>query len=580
MAQKVTPNVAIVARAFWDAAGSGSFFTRWTVIISFVVSTVLFVPIIGTSTSAYGTGFVVAVITWVMLALPVTGVAVAERRMSNRGARAIVVIATLLAIALSRPFLNDAVLDRLFGETGEGSLVTRMVTNVSVGFVLFGLVAMIVGARRRTRARTERLTVALDRWQAAMNAVDPIEGDGARLIASAAERLHAERDALLAGDIDFEAVRAFSESVRNASHVMEQASTAAPSPTPWSSTPSKITERRATRRPRVEATPWLWVGGVYGAMAAPFVLSATGDLRIVAAAFVALVVIDLLANTVLHRLRPRSERGRTVAFAIVWLVAGVVATVCARLLLPGQGLAVVVPAFALPLSAAFISFAIDAARIDREEEERFTRELAKSAVVLAEASERAAARLRAAAAILHGGVQGRCVIFAALADDHPPTDAEISRFRAETDASLANLGACVVEAPQARAGGFARMLAGWQSLMGLDTYLAESAASLIADSDDGSLLTQVVNEALVNAVKHSGARTARIEVSADRRGELFVRVASPGRLPQPIVRTRSFTGRTLLFQDGPDVVLESMLPADLALHARNDYLRRTAPHPL
>ena len=229
MAQKVTPNVANVARAFWHAAGSGSFFTRWTVVISFVVSTVLFVPIIGTSTSAYGTGFVVAVITWVMLALPVTGVAVAERRMSNRGARAIVVIATLLAIVLSRPFLNDAVLDRLFGETGEGSFVTRMVTNVSVGFVLFGLVAMIVGARRRTRARTERLTVALDRWQAAMNAVDPIEGDGARLIASAAERLHAERDALLAGDIDFEAVRAFSESVRNASHVMEQASTAAPS---------------------------------------------------------------------------------------------------------------------------------------------------------------------------------------------------------------------------------------------------------------------------------------------------------------------------------------------------------------
>ncbi len=87
MAQKVTPNVAIVARAFWDAAGSGNFFTRWTVVISFVVSTVLFVPIIGTSTSAYCTGFVVAVITWVMLALPVTGVAVAERRMSNRGAR-------------------------------------------------------------------------------------------------------------------------------------------------------------------------------------------------------------------------------------------------------------------------------------------------------------------------------------------------------------------------------------------------------------------------------------------------------------------------------------------------------------
>ena len=105
------------------------------------------------------------------------------------------------------------------------------------------------------------------------------------------------------------------------------------------------------------------------------------------------------------------------------------------------------------------------------------------------------------------------------------------------------------------------MLAGWRPLMDLDTRIADAAASAIAQAGGGSVFTEVVNEALLNAVKHSGARAARIEITMGDSDEMFVRVAAPGRLPRAVMQTRSFTGRTLLFQDGDDVVLEAAVPA-------------------
>ncbi len=49
---------------------------------------------------------------------------------------------------------------------------------------------------------------------------------------------------------------------------------------------------------------------------------------------------------------------------------------------------------------------------------------------------------------------------------------------------------------------------------------------------------------------------------------LHVRVASSGALPRAVMPMRPFAGRTLLYQEGDDVVLESMIPAPaLAAHA-------------
>ncbi len=94
------------------------------------------------------------------------------------------------------------------------------------------------------------------------------------------------------------------------------------------------------------------------------------------------------------------------------------------------------------------------------------------------------------------------------------------------------------------------------------------AVAAVERSEAAPIVTEVVNEALVNAVKHSGARAARIEITTGADGVLHVRVASSGALPRAVMPMRPFAGRTLLYQEGDDVVLESMIPAPaLAAHA-------------
>ena len=58
-----------------------------------------------------------------------------------------------------------------------------------------------------------------------------------------------------------------------------------------------------------------------------------------------------------------------------------------------------------------------------------------------------------------------------------------------------------------------------------------------------------------------GVRAARIDITTDEQGALHVRVASAGILPRTVMPTRSFGGRTVLYQEGSDVVLESLVPA-------------------
>jgi signal transduction histidine kinase len=73
-----------------------------------------------------------------------------------------------------------------------------------------------------------------------------------------------------------------------------------------------------------------------------------------------------------------------------------------------------------------------------------------------------------------------------------------------------------------------------------------------------------VGEGFVNAVKHSAARTVRLSVTGGP-GAVTVAVSSPGQLGAvrtPGLGLASFGDRARLRQDGEDVVLEVIVPAD------------------
>ncbi|EPD86408.1 hypothetical protein HMPREF1529_00460 [Microbacterium sp. oral taxon 186 str. F0373] len=560
------PRAVNVVPAYWDTAGSGRFFTRWSAVASLPVSTLLLVPVVQGTRDGYVQGIAAALLSWVVLALPVLVVAGAERRMRDHRSRAILVAVTLLVVAIVRPILNETFVHVLFGGRSGGVWAARIGTNIIVAFGLFTLVAIITTQYQQTRATADRLAHALGRLEAATGQVVTDDRDARLVIRGIVAELRAERDAMLARDVDFDAVRDFSERVRAASHRLEEmAAGSAPVPALWA--PLSRTARRRHGLERLQPTPLLWVGALYLLMSAPYLLT-VGDVFDVVIAGVAIFLLDLAAGAVLRALPGDVRRGRGAIFLLVWMLAGMTAAVVGRLLLPDTGALMIIPVFAMPLAAIVLSLAIDTYRWARTDEVDATRELARAAVDFADRVRRAQAPLHHAASTLHGRVQGRCVIFAARVDEHAPTADDIAQFRLETDRALDEVLIPAGTSEIDTVGALRRMLAGWEPIMALETRIDDAAASAVDGADAAPIVSEVVNEALVNAVKHSGARAARIDISTDAGGDLHVRVASAGELPRAVMPIRPFAGRTLLYQDGAEVVLESTLPATLiAAHA-------------
>lgn len=555
-----------VVSAYWDAAGSGRFFTRWSAIVSLPIATLLLVPVVDGRPDGYGQGVAAAAMAWTLLALPVLAVAAAERRMRDHRARGILVTTTLVAVALVRPVLNEMLVGIVFHGHSNGVWLARTGTNLVVAFGLFSLIAIITTEYSQTRATVDRLAHALGRLDAASQQVLNDERDARLVVRGMVAELRTERDAMLAGTVDFDAVRDFSERVRTASHRLEELAAASPPvPALWTPRPLSAARRRGVER--LQPTPLLWVGVLYLFMCAPFLVTLPDVVGVLAAA-VAVVLVDLAAGAVLRALPTAAPRTRGIAFLLVWILAGAATTAVGHLLLPDTGAIMLIPLVAMPLAAIVLALAIDTRRRAREEAARSTVELARAAGEFADRTRRAQLPLLQAASTLHGRVQGRCVIFAAHVDENAPTAREIARFRSETDRALDEVVAPVRAAEIESGGELRRMLAGWEPIMHLDTRIDDGAVAAVERSEAAPIVTEVVNEALVNAVKHSGARAARIEITTGADGVLHVRVASSGALPRAVMPMRPFAGRTLLYQEGDDVVLESMIPAPaLAAHA-------------
>lgn len=536
---------------------SGEYFTRWSLLMSFAVGTFVSVPSVGIPTfEGYLRGVAVAAIGWIPLAALGLLAAFAERRLAtSAGERVAVVVTTLVGFSVVRPFLNDAVSWALFALSTGGNWATRIATNIVTAFLLFTVCAIAVTSHRRLRATTRRLRSASALMRVSTAEAVHLQETVPTVLSQIADDLTRHRDRLLSGTVDYDAVRDYSTRVRSASHRLDELTQWPPDDDPLDVDLDDA--RRLPALARLSTTPPLTVGMTYVAATIPFGL-AHGGPSVVAAAVAACAALDLAAGFVTRRARRLGVRVRGLLFLATWSVVGVGVMALTYALLPDVGALGLVPLAALPLTAAIISMSVDAYRRARTEEVRATSVLRTAARTLAASTEAARAPLRRASDLLHGRLQSKCVILAAHVDENPADAATLENFRAQTDDVLDELrtgaSAAVEESIE-------DLVEAWSVVMDVRVGAEPETRAAFDDPAIGEEASRLVNEALVNAVKHSGAREATVEMvrTGDR---LRLRVSSPGTLPRrPLTPPTSEglgtrTPGTRLRQVGDQVILE------------------------
>ncbi|KAA9084099.1 sensor histidine kinase [Microbacterium radiodurans] len=547
-------------RVWWSAVVGGAFYTRWSALVSLIVAGVFSVPSIGApSGEGYLRGVVVAVVGWVVLALVIVPVAIAERRVRSAAGRAALVLGGLVVVAASRAGVNDAISGALFGLPTGGSMIARGVTNLVTALALFSIVAIITTRHSARQRAARRLDEASARLTAA-RARSGLDAAAARDdLAAVVAGLRSSREDLLEGDPDFDAVRAYADEVRAASHRLDARSrrrrTAPDTPVPRR-------PERVPGRERLVPPPWLTVGPLYAVACAPFAAAAGGP-GVAAAGLGASVVVDALAGVLLRAGRRVRGARRTsavspVVFGAVWIGAGLAMLGVTFALLPDIGSLGFVPVLAVPVVALLVSLCRDALHRARDEESRASAGVARIASDGAADEWAAAAPFRRATELLHGGVQGKCVVFAALVDERAPATSEVAAFRRATDAVfddiLAPPSADLIAARAVDA--LDALLRAWHAAVSITRVVDPSARAGLARTDVADAVVTIVTEGLVNAVKHSGARSATVAVAGVGEDALRVRVESPGTLA-PASPAGLGSAAARIFQEGDRVVLEA-----------------------
>lgn len=542
-----------VARVIAGTFVSGEYFSRWSLVLAFLVGTFLSVPSVGEpSLLGYAKGVLVAALGFLPLAALGAFGGMAERRLHSPTLRVAIIIAALLAISVARPFLNDAISLGLFAVETGGNWTTRITTNVVTSFVLLTLCAVAVSHHRQLRATTTRLRVAGGRMRARVAHADDLLAGIPDLLLSTSADLRFHRDRLLDGPLTYETVRAYSDRVRTASHRLDAHHRTDPA------TRGLVAQvpNAVPLLGRLGPTPPLTVCLTYVAATLPFGI-AHGGTAVILISLVVAVSLDLAAGAVVRRTRHLPPGLRGAVFLASWLLAGVGILGLTYSQVPQVGTLGLVPLIGVPLIAVTISVSVDAYRRAHTEETRAAARLRDTAVELAAVVEAARIPAQAAVDLLHGRLQGRCVIFAARVDDDRLDTAAIAAFRTETDEILDQL-ARRATGTDADGESIDDLLLAWSAVMHVDAAVDEAARAAMASTHAREAAVRLVNEALVNAVKHSAARAASIHISHDG-SAIRVRVASAGSLG---ASTRGLGGRdagTTMRQVGDEVVLEGLV---------------------
>lgn len=545
----------------------GAYFTRWSLILALAVGVLLSVPSVGSpSLSGYLRGVAVAALGSPVLIVIGVYAAWAERRLTNHAARAAVVVAAIVAVSGIRPFVNDAISTIVFATSTGGNWATRITTNLISCFALFTVCAVAITYHRRLRATTERLQLAGVQMRAGIAEARRLRDEATAARLRLVDELRASRDELLAAEVTYDRVRDYSNRVRAASHHLDALPTA-----PAPASPESVAVGESRRIPvlgRLGRTPPLTVGLTYVAATLPFGL-AHGGPSVAGIAILACAAIDLVAGGILRatlRLRPRL---RGILFLLVWTAAGAGVLALTFTLIPDVGSLGLVPLVGVPLIAVVISLSVDAYRRAQAEEKRATTVLLESARRLAAEVDTTDAPLQRAIEVLHGRLQGRCVILAAHVDENVADARTLAVFREQTDAILDEVRSGHAP-PAGDVEEIDDLVRAWSVVMGVSLTVRDDAREGLDSPAIAESIRGLVNEGFVNAVKHSGARWADVEVHLEG-AAIAVRISSPGIL----VLADSATGEgitgigtrgafTTLHQVGDRVVLEGLFPLQTA----------------
>ncbi len=545
---------------------SGRFFTPWSALVAVPVSAIVLAPYATVDTplellSAQFSGLLVAGI----LAVALLPVVLAERRIPSSTARGVLVLAALVAAAVARPFLNDALAVGAFGLGTDPAWSERIVTNVVAWVSVLSLVAVTEQLYVSSRTARTRLADALRTVTDEQRRAGRYERDTREFLTSEISALRTALAALVASPLDFERVRGFSDGVRSVSHrARDRAGLELADISPDDAGPSAIeTARTVFERLRPPA-PGL-VGVIFAAGSAPFALRTEGPV-FAAVLIVGVLALCLAVDRLTRGIACRSSaprRGRRLVG--LWLGAGIVVAAAAAGVVGLPSFIPVIPAIALPGIAIVAALCAEAIHRGRVETRRLGRAL--QALVRSAADQTSSTRqdLAHASDVLHSRVQSTCVILAARVDDEIATPGDIRDFELAISAGLTDaLGARRPGA--ARAADLAETVAIWRPVLTVSSAVDPAATVAMSDALVTTRVVAVVAEGLVNAVKHAAARSADIEVRGAADGaSLSVRVRTPGRLRSD---AGAATGLGLaglgpsarVFQNGRDVVLEASVP--------------------
>lgn len=555
-------------RIGWGTLTSGGFFSGWSAAVSLVIAVTVLGAYRSVNTALdYLPAIGVSVLVWAVLVLLVLPVAWAERRVRRRRWRAVLVLGAVVVAGAARPVLNDGVGLLLLNEPSTGAWVERIVTNVVIWLLVLSLVATATVAYDATRNASERLRVAL----ADLNEAD-LRADAyvrrARIVLHdeiASVRTGLAR--LVATSPGFDDVSVFSQSVRAASHRLEDEAALPLSEVPAGTGPVAVpapARRSLLARLRPPAPVVVSVAYVVGSLPYTLTTVPTG------LALVAVVLVfgcGFAANAVARRAsRRRSAAARGVAVLVAWFAAGVLFSAVAILLAPHTLPTALVPIVAFPLLAVIIGVSSDAIHSAIVQTRRLSRALAAQTDAVAARTARARLALRAAAEQLHGRVQGRCVVFAVTVDERAATAEELDAFAATITRALSEIEG-TAPTPVAPADALAQMIETWSHVLEISSRIDDEARTALGHEEVARRIVDIASEGFLNAVKHSGARRATLEVTRSRSDEdpaLRVEVSSPGRLGSALALTAgrgiANLGDARLFQRGRDVVLQARVP--------------------
>ncbi len=498
---------------------SGRFVTRHTFVAILLVSVIVLPP---TPAPLHpGQRLVVSVVTAGLSALVWVVVAVAERATTRPVLRGAIVLILLVAWAVSRPSLQDAVSLALgLPVPPPGAEVLRAATNVLVWAIALPGTAVLVDAARTARSTNALLRVVLDDLRASAERARAFAADAAAAVGAAASLVRTPVEA------DTDAVRARAAAVRARAHDLPAL--------PIARVHGRVDVAPASRPARTltRLPPPGAVSATYALAVLPFALR-TVDAVAVATGIALTLLVGSAAEAVprLGRAR-RSSRRRSRRYAWSVTLAGVFLAGLAS----AQGVAwptAVVPLLVFPaLAWAMTSWRTGARAVAVER-----RRLSTAITALTRSDDRGTrasrAGLRAAADVLHRDVQGVLVLWALRHPDPSPADAAAL---SPILASLADDVETAFAAPPVTADAPAldALLATWGHALRIDARLdAEARVLLDADAALAGEAVEVVAEGLLNVAKHARRREAVVSAHVVRTGgglRLRVTVETPGAL--------------------------------------------------